>query len=202
LTIPSAYRPRERHLRIYTETTAECNAISCSNLWPQRSPQHTAACFSAATATTGLPHAMRQIRLISIFNHRRITARAGSENQPRHYHRRCHSPTITATGILIDPCRWQRHLRLNLILASRACFTRPLESQTQGEVLMSGQVILYFEDQSDALRFALAAGSVMAGDGNRATNDLVQETTRVTRIRLDAANKGKIRQPNPPERVA
>ena len=30
---------------------------------------------------------------------------------------------------------------------------------------MSGQVILYFEDQADALRFALAAGSVMAGDG-------------------------------------
>ena len=67
---------------------------------------------------------------------------------------------------------------------------------------MSGQVILYFEDQADALRFALAAGSVMAGDGTRATDDLLQETARVTRIRLDAANKGKIKQPNPPERVA
>jgi hypothetical protein len=67
---------------------------------------------------------------------------------------------------------------------------------------MSGQVILYFEDQADALRFALAAGSVMAGDGTRATDDLVQETARVTRIRLDAANKGKTRHPNPPERVA
>ncbi len=54
---------------------------------------------------------------------------------------------------------------------------------------MSGQVILDFEDQADALRFALAAGSVMAGDGTRATGDLVQETARVTRIRLDAANK-------------
>ncbi len=67
---------------------------------------------------------------------------------------------------------------------------------------MSGQVILYFDDQADALRFALAAGSVMAGDGTRATVDLVQETTRVTRIRLDAASKEKGRRPKPPERVA
>ncbi|MGA2359110.1 MAG: hypothetical protein ABSF66_08930 [Terriglobales bacterium] len=69
---------------------------------------------------------------------------------------------------------------------------------------MSGQVVLYFEDQADALRFALAAGSVMAGDGTHATGDLVQGTTRVTRIRLDAANKGKGKQPNPNsnERVA
>lgn len=67
---------------------------------------------------------------------------------------------------------------------------------------MSEQVILYFDDQADALRFALAAGSVMAGDGTLATDDLVQETTRVTRIRLDAANKEKGKQPNPPERVA
>ncbi len=67
---------------------------------------------------------------------------------------------------------------------------------------MSGQVVLYFEDQADALRFALAAGSVMAGGGTRATDDLVQETTRVTRIRLDAANKEKRRQSNSPERIA
>lgn len=53
---------------------------------------------------------------------------------------------------------------------------------------MSGQVVLYFEDQADALRFALAAGSVMAGDSAKFTDDLVQETTRVTRIRLDAVN--------------
>jgi hypothetical protein len=76
-----------------------------------------------------------------------------------------------------------------------------LRNETQGEVFMSGQVILYFEDQADALRFALAAGSVMAGDGTRATDDLVQKTARVTRIRLDAANKGKNKQPNP-ERAA
>jgi hypothetical protein len=56
---------------------------------------------------------------------------------------------------------------------------------------MSGQVVLYFEDQADALRFALAAGSVMAGENGKITNDLVQETARVTRIRLDAVNAGK-----------
>lgn len=60
---------------------------------------------------------------------------------------------------------------------------------------MSGQVILYFEDQADALRFALAAGSVMAGDSARVTDDLIQETARVSRIRLDAANAGKIKKP-------
>jgi hypothetical protein len=62
---------------------------------------------------------------------------------------------------------------------------------------MSGQVILYFEDQADALRFALAAGSVMAGDNTRATDDLIQETARVSRIRLDAANAGKTTKPAP-----
>jgi len=60
--------------------------------------------------------------------------------------------------------------------------------QPQGEVFMAGQVVLYFEDQADALRFALAAGSVMAGDSVKFSNDLVQGTTRITRIRLDAAN--------------
>lgn len=52
---------------------------------------------------------------------------------------------------------------------------------------MSGQVILYFDDQADALRFALAAGSVMAGDTAPAKNNLVKETARVTRIRLNKA---------------
>jgi hypothetical protein len=66
---------------------------------------------------------------------------------------------------------------------------------------MSGQVILYFDDQADALRFALAAGSVMAGEQARATDDLVHETARITRIRLDAANKDKAKQPTS-ERVA
>ena len=34
---------------------------------------------------------------------------------------------------------------------------------------MAGQVVLYFEDQADALRFALAAGSVMAGEAGKVT---------------------------------
>lgn len=67
---------------------------------------------------------------------------------------------------------------------------------------MSGQVILYFDDQADALRFALAAGSVMAGDGTRATSDLAQETARITRIRLDDANAEPARTSNPPECAA
>lgn len=65
---------------------------------------------------------------------------------------------------------------------------------------MSGQVILYFDDQADALRFALAAGSVMAGEGPALSDALVKETARVSRIRIDAANAGKIRKT--PERVA
>jgi hypothetical protein len=47
------------------------------------------------------------------------------------------------------------------------------------------QVILYFDDQQDALRFALAAGSVMSGDGR--TGELIQETQRASRVRLDEA---------------
>lgn len=62
---------------------------------------------------------------------------------------------------------------------------------------MSGQVILYFEDQADALRFALAAGSVMAGEGGKFTSSLVEGTARVTRIRLDAVNAGSGKKPNP-----
>jgi hypothetical protein len=66
---------------------------------------------------------------------------------------------------------------------------------------MSGQVVLYFEDQADALRFALAAGGVMAGEGSHASSELVQKTARVSRIRLNASNvvKGKA---GPPERAA
>jgi hypothetical protein len=65
-----------------------------------------------------------------------------------------------------------------------------------GEVAMSGQVVLYFDDQSDALRFALAAGSVMAGEAGKFTSDLVEGTERVTRIRLDAVNAGAPKKPN------
>ena len=65
---------------------------------------------------------------------------------------------------------------------------------------------MYFDDQADALRFALAAGSVMAGGEPRATDNLVQETARATRIRVDSANNtsanGKGKKPSPPERAA
>jgi hypothetical protein len=62
---------------------------------------------------------------------------------------------------------------------------------------MSGQVVLYFEDQADALRFALAAGSVMAGEGGKFTNELLEETSRVARIRLDAVYAGNPKKINP-----
>jgi hypothetical protein len=67
---------------------------------------------------------------------------------------------------------------------------------------MAGQVILYFDDQADALRFALAAGSVMAGDGSHTSGNLAQETARITRIRLDAANAEKPPKATNPERAA
>ncbi len=60
---------------------------------------------------------------------------------------------------------------------------------------MSGQVVLYFEDQADALRFALAAGSVMAGEGAKVTSDLLEETARASRIRLDAVNAAVTKKP-------
>jgi hypothetical protein len=63
------------------------------------------------------------------------------------------------------------------------------------EISMAGQVILYFDDQADALRFALAAGSVMAGEAAHHSETLIQETARVSRIRIDAANAGKAKKP-------
>jgi len=56
---------------------------------------------------------------------------------------------------------------------------------------MSGQVVLYFDDQADALRFALAAGSVMAGDGSPSTSELAEKTACISRIQLNASNAGK-----------
>ena len=52
------------------------------------------------------------------------------------------------------------------------------------------QVILYFEDQKDALRFALAAGSVMSREGEGESAEertLIQETQRASRVLLDEA---------------
>jgi hypothetical protein len=61
------------------------------------------------------------------------------------------------------------------------------------------QVILYFDDQKDALRFALAAGSVMSGEGDMETTKeraLIQETQRASRILLDEpANTGSSADP-------
>jgi len=51
--------------------------------------------------------------------------------------------------------------------------------------MASRKVILYFEDHTDALRFALAAGSVMSGEKQqKSADDLIQETQRANRIRL------------------
>jgi peptide deformylase len=61
---------------------------------------------------------------------------------------------------------------------------------------MPGEVVLYFEDPSDALRFALAAGSVMAGEGAKSVNDLAQETARASRVRIDTANSGSGKKAN------
>ena len=61
------------------------------------------------------------------------------------------------------------------------------------------QVILYFDDQKDALRFALAAGSVMSGEGETETTKertLIQGTQRASRILLDdPANTGNAADP-------
>ena len=44
------------------------------------------------------------------------------------------------------------------------------------------KVVLYFDDPSDALRFTLAAGSVMAGD--RLADSMTREMRRASRITL------------------
>jgi hypothetical protein len=67
---------------------------------------------------------------------------------------------------------------------------------------MSGQVVLYFDDQADALRFALAAGSVMAGEGPPSTSDLVEKTACVSRIQLNANAAAKPQQPHPSDHAA
>ncbi len=55
------------------------------------------------------------------------------------------------------------------------------------------KVILYFEDQTDALRFALAAGSVMSGEKQpKSADELVQETQRANRIRLGEASHSEV----------
>ncbi|HMK28663.1 MAG TPA: hypothetical protein VK473_03195 [Terriglobales bacterium] len=56
------------------------------------------------------------------------------------------------------------------------------------------QVILYFDDQKDALRFALAAGSVMSSETEADAAEkrsLIQETQRASRILLDDAGNAQ-----------
>ncbi|HYL97097.1 MAG TPA: hypothetical protein VET69_14925 [Terriglobales bacterium] len=60
---------------------------------------------------------------------------------------------------------------------------------------MAKEVILYFEDPSDALRFTLAAGSVMAGD--RLADGMTREMRRATRITLGNEEGGATPQLNP-----
>jgi hypothetical protein len=67
---------------------------------------------------------------------------------------------------------------------------------------MSREVILYFDDHTDALRFALAAGCVMAGEGSDVAVHLMEETARVTRIRLDEATAGNAPGASAPEHAA
>jgi hypothetical protein len=63
--------------------------------------------------------------------------------------------------------------------------------------MASRKVILYFEDHTDALRFALAAGSVMSGEERqKSAEELIQETQRANRIRLgETANPENGRSP-------
>jgi hypothetical protein len=101
----------------------------------------------------------------------------------------------------VPPCHTSCAFFVELDLFRSAALRVRGEGQPR-EKFMSGQVVLYFDDQADALRFALAAGSVMAGDGSHTTDDLARKAARVTRIRLNATNTGKAKQSSAPERVA
>lgn len=59
--------------------------------------------------------------------------------------------------------------------------------------MASRKVVLYFDDHSDALRFVLAAGSVMAGEKQaKSADNLVQETQRACRIRLGEGSNPEV----------
>ncbi len=61
------------------------------------------------------------------------------------------------------------------------------------------KVILYFDDQTAALRFALAAGSVMSGENRAQLNaELLQEMQRASRVKLgDSFNPASTQPANP-----
>jgi hypothetical protein len=51
--------------------------------------------------------------------------------------------------------------------------------------MAAGKVILYFENQEDAMHFTLAAGSLMSGEkrtGTTGSTDLARELSRASRI--------------------
>jgi len=120
-------------------------------------------------------------------------------NQERYYDRAVLSFTIEEST---DAIRLTAFFVVVIDRPSQLALRALLRSSVQGEANMSGQVVLYFDDQADALRFALVAGSVMAGDGSHSTDDLAQNAARVTRIRLNATNTGKAKQAMSPDRVA
>jgi len=66
------------------------------------------------------------------------------------------------------------------------------------------KVVVYFEDQRDALRFALAAGSVLAGETHstpRETTPLTQTLRRAARIRSGGTiTQEEDDEPAPPSR--
>jgi hypothetical protein len=137
----------------------------------------------------------------------RPSPRAGlvlGPNQEKHFVPARGSPTIgktahaaSSSAISVDSVFLISAFRNHLFPPADSIWSDP------GGSHMSGQVVLYFDDQSDALRFALAAGSVMAGDAPAADlmqKDLVQKTARISRIRLNASNGGKSK-PSPPDRA-
>ena len=62
------------------------------------------------------------------------------------------------------------------------------------------EVILYFENPNDALRFTLAAGSVMAGD--RLADGMTREMRRATRITLTSQEPAEKAPQLNPERAS
>jgi hypothetical protein len=64
--------------------------------------------------------------------------------------------------------------------------------------MAAGRVILYFDDPADALRFALAAGSVMCGERQaRTAEKLIQETQRAIRVKLGDSFEPAVLPPAP-----
>ncbi|HEY1270963.1 MAG TPA: hypothetical protein VGF08_03225 [Terriglobales bacterium] len=65
--------------------------------------------------------------------------------------------------------------------------------------MAAGQVVLYFERQEDALRFTLAACSVISagepGPGREAITEVAEQISKASRIRTEAAMDSSQRSP-------